>query len=109
MADVHLGAGGGILDAVGGGVAGDRFHGLGLGLAVALVADEQRIALQLGVYERIELNVRQLQQLDGLLQLRRDDKALALPDLESRAERQGLSPGGLFLAPTLSRRWKPIS
>ena len=65
---------------------------------------EQRIALQLGLDEGLELNIRQLQQLDRLLQLRRDDKALALPDLESRAERQGRSPLACFLLATLAAR-----
>lgn len=50
-------------------------------LVIALIALQERIALQLGLDEGVELDVRQLQQLDGLLQLRGDDEALALPEL----------------------------
>ena len=42
---------------------------------------QQRIALQLGFHEFGEFDVRELQQLDGLLQLRRDHQALALAQL----------------------------
>ena len=48
---------------------------------IALIALKQRILFDLGLYESFELNVRQLQQLDRLLQLRRDDEALPLPKL----------------------------
>ncbi len=52
-----------------------------------------RTAKEFGLDEGVELKIRQLQQLDGLLQLGRDHKALALPNLKSRAERQNASPG----------------
>jgi hypothetical protein len=48
---------------------------------LALIALQERVALQLRVDESVELDVRQLQQLDSLLQLRSDDEALALPEL----------------------------
>ena len=54
---------------------------LGVGFMVAFVALEQGIALELGLDIGLQLEVRQLQKLDRLLQLRRDDKALALPEL----------------------------
>jgi hypothetical protein len=63
-------------------VAGRRFAlDLGHDFALALIALQQRVALQLGLDEGVELDVRQLQQLDRLLQLRSDDEALALPEL----------------------------
>ena len=46
---------------------------------LAILALQQRVALELAVHEGVELEVAQLQQLDGLLQLRRDDQPLALP------------------------------
>jgi hypothetical protein len=54
----------------------------------AVLALEQGITLELGLDEGVEFEVRQLQQLDRLLKLRRDDKALALPKLQSVAESQ---------------------
>ncbi len=54
---------------------------LGVGFGVPLVALQERIALDLALHIGLELEVRQLQQLDRLLQLRGDDKALALPQL----------------------------
>ena len=53
--------------------------GVDLAVALALVALQQRIAFQLGLDEGVELQVGQLQQLDRLLQLGRDDQPLALP------------------------------
>ncbi len=63
------------------------------GAVLGLVADQERIALQLALDIGLELHVRELQQLDGLLQLRRDDQALALPKLESCAKRHACPPG----------------
>jgi hypothetical protein len=60
---------------------GLRGVGLALRLVVAFVARQQRIAFELGLDKRLELEIRQLQQLDRLLQLRRDDQSLALPKL----------------------------
>ena len=107
MGGVELGAGAGVVDAVGGKVARGLDGRLGVRLGVALVALEQGIALQLGVHEGVELKIRQLQQLDRLLQLRRDDQTLALPYLKSRAERQN-SPLACFLLATLRGRKPPI-
>src|SRR3954468_9674603 len=59
---------------------------VGLGLLVAL---QKRIALKLGLDIGLQLHARQLQQLDRLLQLRRQDKALALPEFKSGGERHG--------------------
>jgi hypothetical protein len=61
--------------------AGVIERGLGTGRSsgarrrLAVVALQQRIALKLGVDIGVQLNARQLQQLDRLLQLRRDDQA----------------------------------
>ncbi len=59
------------------------FFGLaGRSLRLALlVAFEQRILFELGLDEGLELEVRHLQKLDRLLQLRRHDQGLALPQL----------------------------
>ena len=62
------------------GGVGNRNRGLGA-VALGLVALQQGIALQLGLDELLELDVRQLQQLDRLLQLGRDDQPLPLSDL----------------------------
>ncbi len=84
------------------GVGGVGSLGPGLLLALAatllgrsvgrLVARQQRIALQLALDVGVQLHVRQLQQLDRLLQLRRDDEALPLPELQSCAERHAPKP-----------------
>ena len=60
------------------GVGLNRFA---VGLVVGFVALEQGIALQLALDIGLQFEVRQLQQLDRLLQLRRDDEALPLPKL----------------------------
>jgi hypothetical protein len=52
-----------------------------VGFGLALFSGEQRIALELSLYEGVELKVGQLQKLDRLLQLGCDDKALTLPKL----------------------------
>ena len=62
------------------------------GLAVApldgfgVLALQQGILLQLGLDEGLQLEIGQLQQLDRLLQLGRDDQPLALPDLQPLSE-----------------------
>jgi hypothetical protein len=89
---VHLLAGGAVGHGVQAEVLGGALgvsSGRAFGLGGAVVALEQGIALELGLDEGVELEIRQLQQLDRLLQLRRDDKALALPKLQSVAESQG--------------------
>jgi hypothetical protein len=94
---VHLGRGRSARNLIGRDLGGG-LDGLAFRLGLALLALQEGITLQLGVDERLELKVRQLQELDGLLQLRRDDQPLALPNLETRVERQGLAPSGLKLA-----------
>ena len=49
-------------------------------LALRLLAGQQRVLLQLLLDEDLEFEIGELQQLDGLLQLRRDDQTLALPE-----------------------------
>ena len=77
------------------GIVGGRRLGLdrfGLGIGIAFVTLQQRIALELGLDIGLQLKVGQLQQLDRLLQLRRDHKALALSQLQSWTERHALPP-----------------
>ncbi len=63
------------LGAIGG---GDRRLAFG-----SVVAVEQRIALQFGLDIGDEVEIGELQQLDGLHQLRRHHQSLALPKLKS--------------------------
>ena len=56
-------------------------------VALRLLALQQRIAFQLGLDEVLQLEVRQLQQLDRLLQLRRHHQRLRLPEVEAGAQR----------------------
>ena len=64
--------------------------GRGLGLGVALlglgVALQERVALELALDIGDEVEVGELQQLDGLHQLRRHHQRLALPQFELGAE-----------------------
>jgi hypothetical protein len=62
----------GIFAALGGGFARDRRLGTVAGTL------QQRIALQFLLDESRQVEIRQLQQLDRLLQLRRHDQGLAL-------------------------------
>ena len=55
------------------------------GAASAVAALQERVLGQLLVDGARELDVRQLQQLDRLLQLRREHKALLLPKIEADA------------------------
>ena len=73
--------------------SGGRRVDLAAGLGV--LALQQRIAFQLGLDEGVELEVRQLQQLDRLLELGRDDQPLALPNLKPWSEQRSfpLHPG----------------
>ena len=57
------------------------------GPRLGLVALEQRIAFQLALDIFGQFEIGQLQQLDRLLQLRRHDQGLALPQLQTLAER----------------------
>ena len=56
---------------------------------VPLVTLEQRIALKFLVDENLKLDIRHLQQLDRLLQLRRHDERLALAEFEPLVQRHG--------------------
>src|SRR6266511_5745724 len=53
-------------------------------------AFEQRIALELSFHVDGKVQIGELQQLDGLHQLRRHHKRMALPNLESLSKRHGL-------------------
>ena len=69
-----------------------RDHGLGRRVGrvgLGLLALQQGIALDLGLDEGVELLVRQLQQLDRLLHLGRDDQPLALPYLKPLTDHFG--------------------
>ncbi|MNQ87158.1 hypothetical protein D3C85_1023700 [compost metagenome] len=63
---------------------GGGFSGFGGAVAalVALVALQQGVLFQLGLDVGFQLKIRQLQQLDRLLQLGRDDQPLTLSDLK---------------------------
>lgn len=90
MGRVQVGAGLGV-----GGVLGRRGRlvvGTVVGLVVAFVARQQRIAFEFGLDEGVELDIRHLQQLDRLLQLGGDDQPLPLPNLKSCAQRQRTAP-----------------
>ena len=66
---------------------GRRWLRRGAGGSLSAARLEQRIALELGVDIGDEVEVGELQQLDGLHQLRRHHQRLALPDLESLGQR----------------------
>ena len=91
VAHVHVGRGGPAGVAVQARLGVGRDGGVGDGAfatqILTLVALEQRVLLELGLHEGVELNVAQLQQLDRLLQLGSDDEPLALPELQSSIER----------------------
>jgi hypothetical protein len=54
-------------------------HGLNIGIPV--LARQEGVPLKLGLDKGIELKAGQLQKLDGLLQLGRDDQPLSLTNL----------------------------
>ena len=62
---------------------GSRFGGLGRGFVAVAGALEQRIFFQLGVDVSRKVKAGELQQLDGLHQLRRHHQRLGLAELES--------------------------
>src|SRR5690606_32243813 len=62
-------------------VLGGLHGGFGVIGRLRILALEQRVLLELGLDEGVQLEVRQLQQLDRLLQLGRDDQPLPLPYL----------------------------
>ncbi len=84
---------------LGAGIGGQGRHHVGLLAALghlllhvtALIALEQRIALEFLVDEGLQFHVGHLQQLDGLLQLRRHDQGLALAKIEPLVQRHGLA------------------
>src|SRR6185503_1229845 len=58
-------------------------------LLAALLPFEKRIALELCIDECLQLEIRHLQELDRLLQLRRHHQSLRLPQFEFRDHRHG--------------------
>ena len=86
QAAVQLGSGG-----AGGVERGGRRAGLGLGTGRVrlLLALEQRVLLELALDIGRQLEVRELQQLDRLLQLRRHHQALALTQIEAEGQCHG--------------------
>jgi hypothetical protein len=82
MADVEVGPGAGVGDAVRSEdlvIAGIGVRGVDLGLHV--LTDKEGITFELGLDIGLELDVGQLQKLDRLLQLGRDDQPLSLTNL----------------------------
>src|SRR6185437_11107986 len=63
---------------------------------------QQRVPFQLLLDERGDLDIVELQQLDGLTQLRRHDQGLALAEIETRGYRHAAIIGPLV-------RWSTIS
>lgn len=92
MARVHLAVGIGVGQAIEGDLAG-FLAGVRLfrrpfgGARVAVVAHQERVLLDLGLDIFVEFDVRQLQKLDRLLELRRDDEALPLSQIKACVER----------------------
>jgi hypothetical protein len=74
---------------------GSRRRGVTLAVPGAL---EQGIALELGLHVGGEVQIGELQQLDGLHQLRRHDERVALPDFKSLGERHAVCLTGPSLA-----------
>ena len=76
----------GHLGPVGGGLG--TFGGLGrlAAVGIGVVAGQERISFQLPLDKGLQLQVRQLQQLDRLLELGRDDQPLPLPDFQLLTE-----------------------
>jgi hypothetical protein len=72
-------------------VFGGRRLGLARGLAVrrGIVSFEQRVRFELLLDESRHLDIRQLQQLDRLLQLRRHHQRLGLTQIEALGESHG--------------------
>ena len=66
---------------------GGAFRRLGFGTAFVLGAHQKRVTLDLGLDVFGKLDVGELKQLDGLLQLRRHDKGLTLSQLQAMRER----------------------
>ena len=66
------------------GIAAQRLSRL---VVLRLLAGQQRIAIELLLKKGLELKVGQLQQLDGLLQLRGHDQTLALAKFQSCSDR----------------------
>ena len=88
----------------------DRLHpvrhgGLGRDVSVGDIAGpvvlssslEQRIAFELPFHIRRQVQIGELQQLDGLHQLRRHYEGMALPKLESLGKRHGASGAAVLL------------
>ncbi len=76
---------------VGFAVAGGRLAVGGLvRRTFAVLALQQRVAFQFGLDDGFQLKVRQLQQLDSLLQLGRDNQPLSLPEFQPLSERHAI-------------------
>jgi hypothetical protein len=79
----------------GGGVGHGRFGAFGRGVVGAQLARfEQRVAVQRLANEGLDFEVRQRQQLDRLLQLRRHHQRLRLAEIEAGAESHALRVSG---------------
>gem|GEM_PF-5604965 len=84
----------------GGGVVGGFRRSVAAG--VGLVALQQGVAFQFGLDEGLKLQVRQLQQLDRLLQLGRDDQPLPLSDLQPLTDHVVSTPHAGAVGPLLA-------
>ena len=84
---------------LGGVMAFRRGRRVDLAAGLGVLALQQRIALQLGLNEGVQLLAGQLQKLDRLLQLGRDDQSLALPDVQPLSEHRSFSPAPKADAP----------
>ncbi|MNE12769.1 hypothetical protein D3C80_1055850 [compost metagenome] len=83
---------------------GGGLDGLVAGLAAGFtfVALQQGVSFQLALDEGFQLEIRQLQQLDRLLQLGRDDQPLSLSDLQPLTDHGALVPPADALGPVLA-------
>ena len=96
-------AGGAVMNVIGAGIelglgpSGRVGHGIGIvtgdvvgrlrGLRLRLIPGQKGVLLQLLLDKDLELEIGELQKLYRLLQLRRDDQTLALPELKTRTKR----------------------
>ena len=82
MADVEPGFGPRFGNPIGGeGRLRARIGRHGLNIGIAVLARQEGVPLELGLDKGVELEAGQLQKLDGLLQLGRDDQPLSLTNL----------------------------
>ncbi len=72
---------------------GERHFGaLRFAITFAIIAGQERVSLEFAFDILLQLQIGELKQLDRLLELRRDDQALALPELQSLTERHRALP-----------------